>query len=233
MDVCKDLDEYTQVMQQHRRMLQEAKKRRGQRPDDRKKRDGMLYEFMMASIASMATAGKTGNEGQQLVNSSFVPPAYPPCTAALDTLKPIAIENLRLETHHRDTYLMLRAITPPNRMTALIVLAENENGDATILQLYQQENEASRPATEVVDKDSILLVKEPFFKVTASGDYSLRVDHLSDVVFLNNEDPRVPKSWQPSMLELRLEYMGSFRRSADSLKLGGCFGERRKLLAGH
>jgi hypothetical protein len=130
----------------------------------------MLYEFM---ITSMATTASTGSKDTRMMQSSFVPPAYPPCTAALDTLKPIAIEDLRLETHHRDRYLILRAITQPNRMTALIVLAEDNNGDATILQLYQQEDEASRPATEVLDKGSILLIKDPFFKVTASGDYSL------------------------------------------------------------
>jgi hypothetical protein len=94
-------------------------------------------------------------------------------------------------------------------MTALIILAEDKNGDATILQLYQQEDEASRPVIEVLDKGSILLIKEPFFKVTTSGDYSLRVDHLSDVVFLDMEDSRVPQFWRPSMLEMRMRYTGS------------------------
>jgi hypothetical protein len=59
MDVCKDLDEYTKVMQQHKRVLQNARKRQGQRPHDRKDRDLMLFEFMMASIS---TAQRTGSE---------------------------------------------------------------------------------------------------------------------------------------------------------------------------
>jgi hypothetical protein len=98
-------------------------------------------------------------------------------------------------------------------MTGILVLVEDEYGDVAILQMYQQEDEASRPATSVVDKGSVLLVKEPFFKVTASGDYSLRVDHLSDVVSLNSNDARIPQSWRRSLLENG--------KSADSLKLEG------------
>jgi hypothetical protein len=210
MDVCKDPDQYAQAMQQHRRVLQDAKRRQGQRPHDRKDRDTMLFEFM---IASMGTAQRTGREDEHFIHSSFVPPAYLPCTTPLDDLKPIMIEDLRLETHHRGRYLILRSITPPNRMTAILVLAEDERGDVTLLQLYQQENEANHPATDVVDKGSILLVKEPYFKVTASGDYSLRVDHLSDVVFLTNDNTMSPASWRPRLQEIS--------RSADTLKLEG------------
>lgn len=210
MDVRTDLDEYTQTMQQQRRFLQNAKKKQGQRPRDRKSRDTMLFEFMMTS---MANTQRVGREDTRMIHSSFIPPAYPPCTTPLDALKPIVIEDLRLETHHRGYYVTLRAITPPNRMTAILVLAEDEHGDVTMLQMYQQEDEASRPASTVVDKGSILLIKEPFYKITASGDYSLRVDHLSDIIFLGNDDSRTPQLWRPRLFELG--------RSADSLKLEG------------
>ncbi|KAF1832756.1 hypothetical protein BDW02DRAFT_599707 [Decorospora gaudefroyi] len=197
-------------MQQHKRVLQEAKKRQGQRPHDRKNKDTMLVEFMMTS---MATVARSGSKNTQLVHSSFVPPAYPPCTTSLDDLTPIRIEDLRLEKHHRGRYMLLRAITPPNRMTGILVLVEDEAGEVSLLQLYQQEGEASRAATDVVDKHSILVVKEPFFKTTASGDYSLRVDHLSDIEFLDNGDARVPRLWQPRIMETG--------QSADALKLEG------------
>ena len=213
MDVCKDLDKYAQFMQKQRRMLQDAKSKQGQRPHDRKDRDKMLFEFMMASMSTVQMSGRASNNGEQHVQSSFVPPAYPPCTTPLDGLKPVMIEDLRLETHHRGRYLTLRAITPPNRMTAILVIAEDEDGDVTLLQMYQQEDEASHPAVDVVDKGSIFIVKEPFFKITASGDYSLRVDHLSDIVFLTNDDTKTPASWRPRQREMR--------RTAESLKLEG------------
>ncbi|KAI4661522.1 uncharacterized protein J4E88_010970 [Alternaria novae-zelandiae] len=213
MDVCKNVDKYAQFMQKQRRMLQDAKSKQGQRPQDRKDRDKMLFEFMMASMSTVQMSGRATNNGEQHVQSSFVPPAYPPCTTPLDDLKPIMIEDLRLETHHRGRYLTLRAITPPNRMTAILVIAEDERGDVTLLQMYQQEDETSHPAVDVVDKGSILIVKEPFFKVTASGDYSLRVDHLSDIIFLTDEETMTPTSWKPRLLEMS--------RTAESLKLEG------------
>lgn len=210
MDVCKDLDQYAQFMQKHRRILQDAKKKQGQRPHDRKDRDTLLFEFMMASIH---TARSINGQNERHLHSSFVPLAYLPCATSLDDLKPVMIEELRLETHHRGRYLLLRAITSPYRMTGILVLAEDGHGDATLLQLYQQEDEAIRPVTDIVEEGSILIIKEPFFKVAASGDYSVRVDHLSDIVHLTYENSRVPSMWRPRLLEIE--------RSAESLKLEG------------
>jgi hypothetical protein len=213
MDVCKDIDQYAQFMQKQRRVLQDAKSKQGQRPRDRKDRDKMLFEFMMASMSTVRMSGRASGNGEQQIQSSFVPSAYPPCTTPLDDLKSIMIEDLLLETHHRGRYLTLRAITPPNRMTAILVIVEDEREDVTLLQMYQQEDETSHPAVDVVDKGSILIVKEPFFKVTASGDYSLRVDHLSDIIFLTDEETMTPTSWRPRLREMS--------RTADSLKLEG------------
>jgi hypothetical protein len=130
MDVCKDLDEYTKVMQQHKRVLQNARKRQGQRPHDRKDRDLMLFEFMVASIS---TAQRTGSEDTRNIHSSFVLPAYPPCTTALENLRPIKIQDLRLETHYCGRFLILRAITPPNCITGILVLVEDKHRDVVML----------------------------------------------------------------------------------------------------
>jgi hypothetical protein len=210
MDVCKDFAEFEHAIKQQKRLLQDATKRQGHCPNDRKGRDAMLFEFTMALIA---TPTKIQSKETHLIRSSFVPPAYLPCTASLDNLKPITIGSLKLETHHRGSYLLLRAITPPKRMTGILVLVEDEHRDATLLQLYQQEENDNRPATDVVEEGSILLVQEPFFKIMASGGYGLRVDHLSDVISLAKEDPKVPQSWRPRRQEIE--------RSAHSLKLQG------------
>jgi hypothetical protein len=41
-------------------------------------------------------------------------------------LKRVAIKDLQLETHHRRTYLLLRSITLDSRMTAIMVIMEDE-----------------------------------------------------------------------------------------------------------
>jgi hypothetical protein len=128
-------------------------------------------------------------------------------------LRCVAIKDLQLETHHRGTYLLLRSITPPSRMTAIMALMEDENGDVIMLQLYQQEDEDTRAAADIVDVGTLLLVKEPYFKVMGHGKYGLRVDHLSDIIHLERDDARIPDVWQPRLVEIE--------RSTESLKIKG------------
>jgi hypothetical protein len=98
-------------------------------------------------------------------------------------------------------------------MTAIMVLVEDDRADVIMLQLYQQEEEDIRDAGNIVNVGTILLVKEPYFKVMASGEYGLRVDHLSDVIHVNEDDPGIPETWRPRVLEVEC--------SAESLKIKG------------
>jgi hypothetical protein len=207
MDVHNDIEQFLHGIQNQKQTLQNAKKRQGQRPLDRKPREEMYLGFMMALLA--------GARRQQPheIHSSFIPPAYLPCTAPLAELRRVAIRDLQLETHHRGRYLLLRAITPPRRMTGIIVLVEDHCADVVMLQLYQQEEEYERGTADIVNVGTILLVKEPYFKVMASGEYGVRVDHLSDVIYVNKDDPTLPDIWRPRVLEVGL--------SAESLKVKG------------
>ena len=135
-------------------------------------------------------------------------------------LKKVAIKDLQLETHHRGTFLLLRSITPPSRMTAIMAIMEDENGDVMMLQLYQQEDEGKRAAADIVNTGTILLVKEPYFKVMGDGEYGLRVDHLSDVVQIKEDDARIPKAWQPRIIPSA--------NSAEALKAKGNLSMEKK-----
>jgi hypothetical protein len=207
MDVYNDTDQHIQMLQNRKQTLQKAKKRKGQRPRDRKSREELYLHFMMALLAGAQ------RERRNMMYSSFVPPTYLPCTTPLAELRRVAIQDLQLETHHRGTYLLLRAITPPSRLTGIVILVEDHRADVVMLQLYYQEEEDSRETTDIVNVGTILLVKEPYFKVMASGDYGLRVDHLSDVIHVDQDDPRIPETWRPRVIEVEL--------SADSLKMKG------------
>lgn len=166
---------------------------------------------MMLLMQPLIQQGMT--EKKAMLQSSFISPPYLPCSTPMIELKPITIKNLQLETHHRGTYLLLRSITPPSRLTAIMAVMEDENDDAILLQLYQQEDERNRAAADIVNVGTILLVKEPYFKVMGDGEYGLRVDHLSDVVHLMSGDAWIPKAWQPRRIKNEL--------SAESLKARG------------
>lgn len=150
---------------------------------------------------------------KDVVSSAFISSSYLPCSTSMSELKPVAIKNLQLETHHRGTYLLLRSITLPYRMTAIVAVMEDENEDVVLLQLYQQEAESDRSAADIINVGTVLLVKEPYFKVMGDGEYGIRVDHLSDVIHLKRDDARIPKAWQPGLIEIQL--------SAESLKAQG------------
>jgi hypothetical protein len=155
--------------------------------------------FMMAILST-----DMQKQRHYMVQTSFIPPAYLPCTTPLVELRRISIRELRLETHHRGTYLMVRAMTPPNRMTGIMILVEDESDHAVMLQIYQQDNEETRAAKDIVDAGTVMILKEPFFKVMASGEYGLRVDHLSDIVKVDEYDPRRPARWCPRVLDTGL-----------------------------
>lgn len=207
MDVHNISSQYQGLISRQKRTLEEAKKRQGQRPRDRKSREHTYTNFMMLLMPQRFT------EERGMLSSSFIPPSYLPCFTPMAELKPITIKNLQLEIHHRGTYLLLRSITPPNRMTAIMAVMEDEDGNVILLQLYQQEDERSRPAADIVKVGTILLVKEPYFKVMVDGEYGLRVDHLSDVIHLTSGDAWIPKAWQPRRIKIEL--------SAESLKTMG------------
>lgn len=207
MDVDNVGSQYDDLISRQKRTLEEAKKRQGQRPRDRKSREQTYTKFMMILMQQDIP------EHKAMISSSFIPPSYLPCSTPMTELRPITIRNLQLETHHRGTYLLLRSITPPSRMTAIMAIMEDEDGDAILLQLYQQEDERNRAAADVVKVGTILLVKEPYFKVMGDGEYGLRVDHLSDAVHLTSGDAWIPKAWQPRRIKIEL--------SAESLKTRG------------
>lgn len=207
MDVFNVGSQYADLINRQKKTLQEAKKRQGQRPRDRKSREHIYTKFMMMLISGGIS------EQNGMVLSSFIPPSYLPCSTPMTELRPVAIKNLQLEIHHRGTYLLLRSISRPNRMTAIMAIMEDENGDVISLQLYQQEDDSNRAAADIVNVGTVLLVKEPYFKVMGDGEYGLRVDHLSDVIHLKRDDARIPKAWQPRLIDIQL--------SAESLKTKG------------
>ncbi|KAJ6178732.1 hypothetical protein N7519_009193 [Penicillium mononematosum] len=85
-------------------------------------------------------------------------------------------------------------LTPTDTMTAVMAIVEDEDGSVLMLQLYNHEEELS--GAQSLREGTVLVVKEPYVKVMADGDYGIRVDHLSDVSFIPEFDDLVPLSWR-------------------------------------
>ncbi|OAL27653.1 hypothetical protein AYO20_09726 [Fonsecaea nubica] len=192
-----DVPQYFEFLRRQRQSLQEAQSRKGQRPQARRSREEITVRFRFSLM--MGTAGP-GSYDKFNLRSSFIPPAYPPCTSALAELKKTMIKDLLLETHHRGTYLLLRSITPPAKMNAIMTIVEDESQDVVMLQLYYQEGENDCKIEDIAGEGTILIVREPYFKLMSDGEYGLRVDHLSDVTYLPAYDQRVPNHWQKDII---------------------------------
>ncbi|RMZ69230.1 TPR domain [Pyrenophora seminiperda CCB06] len=167
-----------------------------------------IHSFLRFIVSTM----KQSNE-IRIEPASIVAGPYLPCTTSVDNLEPLSIRQLSTFSHHLGNYLILRTIEPLKDIpgsTGISVMVEDQDGDNTRLQLCRQRGENSCAATDLVGKDSILIIKEPHF---ASEDFGLRVDHLSDVMFLNKGHPKVPLSWQPQPSEKA--------KSAHTLRLEG------------
>jgi hypothetical protein len=80
-------------------------------------------------------------------------------------------------------------------MTAVMAIVEDGEGTALLLQLYHQPDESLVPAEEIIRRGDVFILKEPFFKTATDGSYTLRVDHLGDIVRLEIGDDRIPSHW--------------------------------------
>lgn len=104
----------------------------------------------------------------------------------MDTLWSILISEMALETHRRR-----------RQVKVIIAVVDDEKGTATCLQLYNQAPGSLVPADQIVRHQRIAIIKEPFLR-RAGTDYlySIRVDHFSDIVWLDDDDHRIPPKWK-------------------------------------
>lgn len=177
-----------EMLHKQKRTLENAHHLKGQPPRHGKSRDMLMMEFMLHRMS----INNRNPDLSTAIRSSFVPPAYPPCTNGFADLKKTMVNNLVLETHHRGAYLLLRTITPASRMTAVMALVEDEDGSVLLLQLLNQDKDL--PADDSLSEGTVLVVKEPYLKIMADGGYGIPVDHLSDIQFMARYHKAVPSS---------------------------------------
>jgi hypothetical protein len=173
--------------------IEHAGLRKGELVRDHPAPEEVMRMFMVATH-SLKKAYSPFNTTMAI---SQIPPPYPPCTCSADDLQPLMISDLRLETHHRGFKIMLRIFTNPNHVNAITVLVEDEMTDILLLQLYNQPEESDVPAEQLIGRHRVCIIKEPYFKCsTGDGQYTLRVDHPSDIVWLADKDDRIPAQWK-------------------------------------
>ena len=115
--------------------------------------------------------------------------AYSPCTQPLSYLQRISLTDLVLETVHRGKYLLLRTIVHPKKIVGIKTIVEDPNGNVEFVELYNQN--PSRSHEDIIPNDSIIILKEPYYKISVQGETSLSCDHPTDCIFLDANNPIV------------------------------------------
>ncbi|KAH8433206.1 TPR domain protein [Aspergillus melleus] len=179
-----DNSAFDETVRKHEQNVQNVQALKGQPPAHKKPRDQLIAELMQRIHMKQSNDYRV----------SFFPPSYLPCASPLKDLRKVMIKDLVLETHHRGTYVCLRAVTPAYRVTGVMAIAEDEEENAVTLELYNQGT--FRSVAEIMDEGSVLIVKEPYLKASSDGNYGLRVDHPSDVRLILEDDEVFPSAWQ-------------------------------------
>ncbi|KAJ4137178.1 hypothetical protein NW768_002759 [Fusarium equiseti] len=209
-----DESQYIAYLKQIQGAAERAARRKGQAVRDHPPSQQLVSSFMMKLMA----ASFRPQLNENTIATTQVPAPYPPCIISANDLEPIMISDMRLETHHRGKKVMLRVLTPPDRMTAVMAIVEDEKGTAVLLQLYHQPGENVVPATEILNPKMVYILKEPFFKCATDGTYSLRVDQPSDIIRLDGTDDRIPSPWRSSVVITKKNSTDIRKQGNDAVK---------------
>lgn len=146
--------------------------------------------------------GQSSSAANELDSSSVaalfkIPSPYQPCIHAASKLNPIAISQMKPETHHRGNRIVVHVSILSNHTLGLVrAVVVDEKGTHGFLQLYHQLSEAAGPAEQFLRLGRCYLIKEPFLNAVIDGVRSLRVDHPSDILLLSLDHELLPAKWR-------------------------------------
>ncbi|KAF5682002.1 TPR domain-containing protein [Fusarium denticulatum] len=150
------------------------------------------------ALAEAFRQESTRNNGTQEKKPAYVtqiPEPYEPCLIPEKDLELMPISDMRLQTRHCGKKVLLRVKTAPAQAAAIMTIVEDQEGTAVLLSLYQQLHvdllTIRHPA-----QDSVAILKDPFFEKIADKTYSLQIYHPSDIIWLEDNDERIPEQWR-------------------------------------
>lgn len=186
---------FTELFEGLRDAVERSARREGEKPQTFPSPEVLVLTFLMRrNIKDLhSESGLNFN-----IITTQMPRSYLPCTKSVNELTPILIKDLSLETHHRGHKIFFRVLTAPDRINAVMSVVEDISGLAVLLQLYKLPEESVMPSEETIWERRICVLKEPFFKCAVDGSYNLRVDHVHDILWLADDDDRVPAKWRAS-----------------------------------
>ncbi|KAF9869303.1 TPR domain-containing protein [Colletotrichum karsti] len=137
------------------------------------------------------------DKAPRMVKKVVLALSYPPSSKPIKDLSPMRLDELLVENHHEDRYLVLQTIAPPYLGAGTITLVEDEYGNADKLSLYNQGNSS---ILQSIPEGIVILVKEPYYRFSGDNEFLLCVDHPSDIVRLRQgpDSSLIPEPFRQS-----------------------------------
>lgn len=176
--------------------LQNASQLKGTPREPRDAASSIREATAASLMADMAVSSRNQGRDESLPVLTVGQP-YPPCTTPTSDLLLVKLADLRLETHHRGCKLMLKraAGVRGKGVSAVVQLAARSwtlvrgadgEGDVERLEVCLHTHEHGRDVLER-SGGKTLVVREPYFTITEQGEATLRIDHPSDLEWLDDE----------------------------------------------
>jgi hypothetical protein len=111
------------------------------------------------------------------------------------------LRDLSMETHHYGKMLVLRAVSVSAMHSSMqtCIAVEDEDGYHEMLTVH--DFAITNHPSKVIQDGTFFMVKEPFFRTILDEACVLCVDHPSDILFLDADDPILPLIWRTSDVE--------------------------------
>jgi len=147
---------------------------------------------LMQDLSSVAFGFGAPNKSRDTMPAYEIGSPYLPCTEKLEDLAPMKLLDLRMETHHRGHFLMLRRVSPVAILeTSSWAVVQDRSKDVERIELFLHK---SQHGYNILDMASELIVREPYYTLNSNGQPAIRVAHPSDLII--TEISESPESWR-------------------------------------
>jgi hypothetical protein len=201
------------IVDAQKRLRATAATRQGERLRFALSREQVILQHRLGALdATSPVTEEADAESDTSVPVTVISSPYPPCVLPYAALQKTCFRELLLETHHRGKYVLVRVVAPPRKDDWIGSVVEDEAGDAMPLYLFNQLTGHAMLDREemIMPVDRVLVIKEPYVNLVSEDLYGIRVDHISDVVWLAADDIAIPERWRSPV----------YRRANDGYHMG-------------
>ncbi|THV03035.1 SET domain-containing protein [Dendrothele bispora CBS 962.96] len=166
------------------------------------------------------------DEHQHKIWRTFVGSPKNYSSTPLDKLSPVLISEMLLHKVHKGKFLLCRVVTPMVKMVGVHTVIEDSSGSVLEISIYNFPSTglgfSCESANALFPVGTIVAIREPTLKLGNRGGQPLiRVDSISDIIFLDQTDPAYSEDRWSFTLPASLSAQSSITCTVEDFKKTG------------